>query len=72
MDDCQMLPSVSKITPACTHITELCQPVFTYNEEVHCTSHTSCAQVLQLAQSHFGDNRAIITYVLYPSSFYEI
>ena len=34
MDDCQMLTSVSKITPACTHITELlCQQVFIYNEE---------------------------------------
>ena len=72
MDDCRMLSSVSKITPACTHITELCQQVFIYNDEAHCTSHTSCAQVLQLPQSHFGDSRAIITYVLYPSSFYEI
>ena len=55
-----MLPSVSKITPACTHITELCQQVFIYNEEAHCTSHASCAEVLQLPQSHFGDNRSMI------------
>ena len=45
MDDGRMLPSVSKITPACAHITELCQQVFIYNEEAHCTSHTSYAQV---------------------------
>ena len=69
-----MLPSVSKITPACTHITELCQKIFIYQEEAHCTSHTSFAQVLQLPVSHFGitGNWAIITYVLYPSCFYEI
>ena len=60
MDYCGMLPSVSKITPACTHITELCQQVFIYNEEAHCTSHASCAEVLQLPQSHFGDNRSMI------------
>ena len=69
MDDCQMLPSISKITPACTHITELCQQVFIYKEEAHCASYTSCAQVLQLPQSHISDNRGMITYVLYPSYF---
>ena len=37
-----MLPSVSKITHEYTHITELCQQVFIYNEEAHCTSQTSC------------------------------
>ena len=72
MDECRMLPSVSNITAAFTHITELCQQVFIYNEEAHCTSHTSCAQVLHLPQGHFGDNRAMITYVLYPSCYYEI
>ena len=64
--------SVSKMTPACTHITELCQQVFIYKGEVRSTSHTSCAQMLQLPQIHFGDNRAMITYVLYPSCFYQI
>ena len=72
MNDCRMLPSVSKITPACTHVTELCQQVFVYNEEAHSASHASCAQVLQLPQSHVGDNQAVITYVLYPSWFFEI
>ena len=67
-----MLPSVSKITPACTHITELCQQVFIYNEETHWTWHTSRAQVLQLAKSHFGDNQAVITFVLHPFCFYDI
>ena len=67
-----MLPSVSKITPACTHVTELCQQVFVYNEEAHSASHASCAQVLQLPQSHVGDNQAVITHVLYPSCFFEI
>ena len=72
MDDCRMLPSVSKITPACTHVTELCQQVFVYNEEAHSASHASCAQLHQLPQSHVGDNQAVITYVLYPSCFFEI
>ena len=72
MNDCRMLPSVSKITPACTHVTELCQQVFVYNGEAHSASHASCAQVLQLPQSHVGDNQAVITYVLYPSCFFEI
>ena len=67
-----MLPSVSKMTPACTHITELCKQVFIYNGEVCSTLHTSCAQMLQLPQIHFGDNRAMITHVLYPSCFYQI
>ena len=48
MGDGGMLPSVSKITSACAHITELCQQVFIYNEEAHCTSHTTCAQVFEL------------------------
>ena len=72
MDDCQMLSSIPKITPACTHITELCQQVFTYKEEADCASYTSCAQVLQLPQSHISDNRGMITYVLYPSCFWKI
>ena len=72
MNDCRMLPSVSKITPACTHVTELCQQVFVYNEEAHSASHASCAQVLQLPQSHVGDNQAVITHVLHPSCFFEI
>ena len=42
-----------------------------------CTSHTSYAQVLELPQSHFDDNREctlllIITYVLCPSFFCKI
>ena len=57
-----MLPSVSKITLVYTHITELCQQVFIYNEEAHCTSHTSYAH--ELPQSHFGDNQAMITCVI--------
>ena len=61
MDECRMLPSVSNITAAFTHITELCQQVFIYNEEAHCTSHTSCVQVLELPQSHFDDNQAMST-----------
>ena len=72
MNHRRMLPSVSKITPACTHVTELCQQVSVYNEEAHSASHASCAQVLQLPQSHVGDNQAVITYVLYPSWFFEI
>ena len=40
---------------------ELCQQVFIYSEEAHCTSHTSCAEVLQMPQSHFDDNWAMIT-----------
>ena len=65
MDDCQMLTSVSRITPACTNITELlCQQVFIYNEEAHCPSHTSCAQTLQLSQSHICGNGAMIIYVI--------
>ena len=40
-----------------TNIIELCQQIFIYNEEAQCTSQTSCAQVLELLQSHFGDNR---------------
>ena len=69
MDDFRMLPSVSKITPAFSHITELCQQVFIHTGEGHCASHTSCGQVLHLLESHFGDNQVIIAYVLYPSCF---
>ena len=36
----------------------LCQQIFIYNEEAYCTS---CVQVLGLPQSHFDDNRAMIT-----------
>ena len=66
------MPPISKIALAYARITELCQQAFIYNEEVHCTSHKSCAQVLELSQSNFGDNRTMITYVLYPSCFCEI
>ena len=69
MDDCQILPSIPKITPACTHIKELYQQVFTYKEEAHCASYASSAQVLQLPQIHISDNRGMITYVLFPSYF---
>ena len=54
LDDCQIPSSVfkitqkPKITQKITHITELCQQVFIYNEEAHCTSHTTCAQVFEL------------------------
>ena len=68
--DITILSLGSKITPAYTHITELFQQVFMYNEEAHCSSHTICAQVLELPQSHFGDNQAMIT--LYSSCFCEI
>ena len=71
MDHCQMLSSVSKTTPACTHMTEFCQQVFIYNEEAHCTSHKSCTQMLQSPKSHFGDNWEMITHVLCLSCFYE-
>ena len=60
-----MLPLVSKMTPAYTHITETFQQFFIYNEEAHFTSHT-CAQVLELPQSHFGG------YVLHSSCFCKI
>ena len=36
-----------------THIIEIREQV----EEVQCTSHKSCAQVLELPQSHFFDDR---------------
>ena len=48
-----MLLSVSKITSAYTHITEPFKQAFIYNEEAHCTSHTSCAQVLELPLKHY-------------------
>ena len=43
-----------------TYKIELWQQVIIDNEEAQCTSHTSCAQVLQLQQSyqsHFGNNQ---------------
>ena len=57
------------------YVTELCQQLYIYNEEVQCRSHTSCAQVLQLPQSEFGDNRegalfSMVTYVLCPIYIY--
>ena len=60
-----------------THIIEICQQGFICNEEPQCASHTSCAQVLQLPQSHFVDNRegtlfSMIIYALCPSCFCEI
>ena len=39
-----------------TYLKELCQQTFIYNEESECTSHTSCAQVLESPQTHFGDD----------------
>ena len=36
-----------------TYIKELCQQVFTYNEEVPCTSQTSCAQSGHLTSARF-------------------
>ena len=44
-----MMPPISKIALAYARITELCQQAFIYNEEAHCTSHKSCAQVLELS-----------------------
>ena len=38
-----------------TYIKELCEQVLVYNEETQCTSHISC--VLELPQTHFGNNR---------------
>ena len=60
-----MLLLISKIIPAYTHthITKLGQLVFIYNEKVHCSSYTSCAQVLELSQSHFGDYIYIYIYI---------
>ena len=40
-----------------TCVTKLSQQVFIYNDEIQCTSHTSCTQVLEFPQSHFGDNQ---------------
>ena len=40
-----------------THIAELCQLVFIYNHEAQCTSHTACAQVLELPENQFGYNQ---------------
>ena len=65
MDDCQILSSVSKITPAYTHITELCQQLFKYNEIAHLMSHRTCGQVHELPKSHIDDNQAMITCVPY-------
>ena len=39
-----------------TYIKKLCQQNFIYNEAAQCTSYASRAQVLDLPQSHFGDD----------------
>ena len=57
-----------------TYTKELCQQFFIYSEEAQCTSHTSCFQMLELPQSHFGDDWDIvcmITHVVCPSCFSE-
>ena len=43
------------------YVTELCQQLYIYNEEVQCRSHTSCAQVLQLPQSSCHKANLVIT-----------
>ena len=48
-----------------TYIIELCQHVFIYNEKAQCTSHTSCAKVLELAINLEGTLFSMIKYVLF-------
>ena len=66
-----MLPSVSKITPAYTHITILPTKLYTMKKlTVHHIHHM--AKCLSCHKVIFGDNQAMITYVimLYTSCFY--
>ena len=61
-----MLSSISKIIPAYTYKTELCQQIFIHNGEGQYTSYTSFFQVLELqqfTQSHVDDNLAMITLI---------
>ena len=46
-----------------TYLKESFQQVFIYNEEAQCTSHTLCDQVLELPQSHFGDDLEDTLYI---------
>ena len=59
-----------------TYKIELYQQVSIYNEQIQCTSHTSCVQVLELPQSHFGNNQEgtlfSLLHVLCSSCFCEI
>ena len=43
----------SPIPPVGKTLYQLCQHVFTYNEEASCTSHTSCAKVANLLLQGF-------------------
>ena len=54
-----------------THITELYQQAFIYNEEAQCTSHASCCQLLELPQSHFGDDWEGILFIAYCIYIYK-
>ena len=66
MDDCLTLSSISKIIPAYTYKTELCQQIFIHNGEGQYTSYTSFFLVLELQQfiqSHVDDNLAMITLI---------